>query len=99
MEGSALWRGCGGQLALDEVIAHVHPRDPAARVAEIVRRSGTSFYWAMRLLPAPKRNAMFAVYAFCREVDDVADGPEPPDVKMRALAGWEGEIDRLYAGS
>jgi phytoene/squalene synthetase len=44
-------------------------------VDDLVRRSGTSFYWAIRMLPEEKRRAMFAVYAFCREVDDIADEP------------------------
>ena len=63
-----------------------------------VRRSGTSFYWAMRLLPRPRRQAMFAVYAFCREVDDIADEPGTPAYKRRALAAWRAEIDAVYAG-
>lgn len=72
--------------------------DPSAEVTEIVRRSGTSFYWAMRLLPKYKRDAMFAVYAFCREVDDVADEPGSPVEKMRGLDAWQEEIDRLFSG-
>jgi phytoene synthase len=63
-----------------------------------VRRSGTSFYWAMRLLPPAKRHAMFAVYAFCREVDDIADDDRPLDAKRRDLARWRDEIEALYAG-
>ncbi len=43
------------------------------QVESLVRRSKTTFFWAMRLLPEAKRNAMYAVYAFCREVDDIAD--------------------------
>ena len=39
-----------------------------------VNNSDSSFYWPMRLMPSKKRQAIFAVYAFCREVDDVADG-------------------------
>ena len=39
-----------------------------------VQAAGSSFYWAMRFLPARKRAALFAIYAFCREVDDIADG-------------------------
>ena len=70
-----------------------------ARITEIVKRSGTSFYWAMRVLPPFKRNAMFAVYAFCREVDDIADGPERPTRKIQELDIWQGEIDRLYDGN
>lgn len=52
----------------------------------------------MRLLPKHKRDAMFAVYAFCREVDDVADEPGTPDTKMRELDNWQAEIDRLFEG-
>src|SRR5439155_16588323 len=63
-----------------------------------VEAAGTSFYWAMRLLPEQRRNGMYAVYAFCREVDDVADGEWPVDDKLAALAAWREEIDALYAG-
>ena len=67
-------------------------------VTVVVRRSGTSFYWAMRLLPRRKREAMYAVYAFCREVDDIADDPGLPREKLSRLAGWRVEIERLYSG-
>jgi squalene synthase HpnD/squalene synthase HpnC len=67
-------------------------------VRKVVLGSGTSFYWGMRLLPAAKRKAMYAIYAFCREVDDVADGNAPVAAKLEALAGWRREIDALYAG-
>ena len=67
-------------------------------VTSIVRDSGTSFYWAMRLLPVQKRNAIFAVYAFCREVDDIADNPGSESDKLRQLADWRLEIERLFSG-
>ena len=67
-------------------------------VEDIVRASGTSFFWAMRVLPGEKRKAMFAVYAFCRVVDDIADEPNPLDVKKRELARWRTEIANLYSG-
>lgn len=67
-------------------------------VDAVVRQSGTSFYWAMRLLPPEKRQAMFAIYAFCREVDDIADDPGEEIAKLNQLAEWREEIDRLYAG-
>ena len=63
-----------------------------------VEAAGTSFYWAMRLLPKQRRNAMYAVYAFCREVDDIADGERPVDHKIAALTAWREEINALYAG-
>ena len=71
---------------------------PAAHAQAVVRRSGTSFFWSMRLLPRAKREAMFAIYAFCREVDDIADGPADSASKIEQLAGWRDEIDALYRG-
>jgi phytoene synthase len=75
-----------GEAALRQTIRH--------RVAA----AGTSFYWAMRLLPPDRRNGMFAVYTFCREVDDIADDQRPIEHKLTALAAWREEIDALYAG-
>jgi squalene synthase HpnD/squalene synthase HpnC len=72
--------------------AEVHVRD-------VVLGSGTSFYWGMRLLPDAKRKAMYAIYAFCREVDDLADGNAPVTAKLEALAGWRREVDALFAGT
>lgn len=63
-----------------------------------VEAAGTSFYWAMRLLPQERRNGMYAVYAWCREVDDIADGERPVAHKLAALAVWRDEIEALYAG-
>ena len=75
--------------------------DPAQYdlVAGVVRASGSSFYWGMRLLDRPRRYAMYAIYAFCREVDDIADEPGEPETKRRQLAEWRVELDRLYAGA
>ncbi len=72
--------------------------DPRAAIRARVAAAGTSFYWAMRLLPEARREAMFAVYAFCREVDDIADSDEAPAVKRAGLAEWRGEIDAIYDG-
>jgi phytoene synthase len=73
-----------------------------AALRETIRRrveaAGTSFYWAMRLLPADRRHAMYAVYAWCREVDDIADGDRPVGFKLAALAAWRDEIAALYEG-
>ena len=82
----------------EQSVRHV-VADPIQNVTQIVKRSGTSFYWAMRLLPPQKRQAMYAVYAFCREVDDIADGTDTPAQKMRALDEWQSEIERLYLGT
>ncbi|MHA1570383.1 MAG: presqualene diphosphate synthase HpnD [Alphaproteobacteria bacterium] len=73
-------------------------RDAIEHVRTVVRGAGSSFYWAMKLLPADKRNAMFAIYAFCREVDDIADEPAPRDDKLARLDAWRDELDAIYAG-
>lgn len=71
--------------------------DTLARVQ--AKASGSSFYSAMRILPRREREAMFAIYAFCREVDDIADEPGPTDDERRAaLDAWRADLDRLYAG-
>jgi phytoene synthase len=65
-------------------------------ITQRVRSAGSSFYWGMRLLDPPRRNAMFAVYAFCREVDDIADGDAAPEAKITGLDRWRAEIDAIY---
>ncbi len=72
--------------------------DPRAAIRARVAAAGTSFYWAMRLLPEARREATFAIYAYCREVDDIADGSDPPAIKCAGLADWRREIDAAYAG-
>ena len=68
-------------------------------VRQVVSRSGSSFLWGMRVLPRPRREAMYAIYAFCREIDDIADEPGAEAAKLAALAAWREEIERLYAGT
>ena len=75
--------------ALD--VEHAH-----ARVREIVAASGSSFFWAMRLLPKARRRAIFAVYAFCRQVDDIADNDGQDKDKLIALNTWRQAIEGLY---
>ncbi len=67
-------------------------------IEQRVRRSGSSFYWAMRLMTAERRAAMYAIYAFCREVDDIADEPGEPAEKRRGLAAWRDDIAAIYDG-
>jgi presqualene diphosphate synthase len=75
------------------------PGEAALRrtIRDRVEEAGTSFYWAMRLLPQDRRNGMYAVYAWCREVDDIADSERPVAHKLTALALWREEIEALYA--
>lgn len=67
-------------------------------VEAIVQGAGTSFYRGMRILPRERRGAMYAVYAFCRSVDDVADGAMDAAEKHAALDRWRARIDALYRG-
>ena len=67
-------------------------------VTQQVGQAKSSFYTAMRLLPEDRRNGMYAIYAFCREVDDIADEPASQEEKQRGLAAWRDEIEAIYAG-
>src|SRR5256884_2771561 len=58
--------------------------------------SGSSFYAAMRILPREQREAMFQIYSFCRQVDDIADSDGPRPERLAALQQWRDDIDALY---
>ncbi|MGA0603106.1 presqualene diphosphate synthase HpnD [Caulobacter sp. KR2-114] len=74
------------------------PEQPAANTEQ--QASGSSFYTAMRLLPPLERTAIFAVYAFCREVDDIADEPGMPiPQRQTELDAWRADLAALYAGT
>jgi squalene synthase HpnD len=60
--------------------------------------SGSSFYAAMRILPREQREAMFQIYSFCRQVDDIADSHGPREERLAALQKWRDDIDALYRG-
>ncbi|HLO76572.1 MAG TPA: presqualene diphosphate synthase HpnD [Magnetospirillum sp.] len=70
--------------------------DAQSQAAAKAKAASSSFYWALRTLPVQKRMSMFAVYAFCREVDDIADSPLPPADKLAALDRWRTNVDRLF---
>ena len=63
-----------------------------------LRAAGSSFFWAMQLVSHQRREAMYALYAFCREVDDIANGDAPRWLKQSWLSDWRNEIALLYAG-
>ena len=65
--------------------------------ARVARESGTNFYYAFRLLPAEKRRAIFALYSFCRVVDDCVD--EEGGEGEAGLGRWMQEVYRCYAGT
>jgi phytoene synthase len=60
--------------------------------------SGSSFYYSFLFLPQERRRAITALYAYCREVDDIVDEMQEPGVAQAKLAWWTEEIGRLYAG-
>ncbi len=67
-------------------------------VERIVQQAGTSFYRGMRILPADRRSALYAIYAFCRLVDDIADEPADMAIKRGRLDEWRAAVAALYAG-
>ncbi len=71
---------------------------PETYVQQKAAASGSSFYYAFLFLPKPRRAAITAFYAFCREVDDVVDEVSDPGVAQTKLAWWEAEVSRAYAG-
>jgi phytoene synthase len=72
--------------------------EATARVDHGTTASGSSFYAAMRILPAEQREAMFQIYSFCRKVDDIADSDGPRGERLAALQQWRDDIDALYRG-
>ena len=61
-------------------------------------QSGSSFYYSFLFLPSERRQAITALYAFCREVDDVVDENTDPQVARTSLAWWRSEIVRMMQG-
>lgn len=72
--------------------------DAKAYCHTIVKASGSSFYYTFLFLPRAKREAIEAVYAFCRVVDDVVDQPKPEVQALEELRRWHDELDRCFAG-
>ena len=62
------------------------------------RANSSSFYLAMRILRRDQRAAMFEVYSFCRQVDDIADNDAPREKRLAELSAWRQDIDVLYSG-
>jgi phytoene synthase len=71
---------------------------PEQYVQEKAAASGSSFYYAFLFLTPPRRAAITAFYAFCREVDDVADEVSDAGVAATKLAWWRGEVGAAFAG-
>jgi phytoene synthase len=71
---------------------------PEQYVQERAAQSGSSFYYAFLFLPPPRRAAITAFYAFCREVDDVVDEVHDPAIAAAKLAWWKQEVAGSFAG-
>jgi len=61
--------------------------------------SGSSFYYSFLFLPPDRRRAITALYAFCREVDDVVDETGEPQIAAAKLGWWRSEVANLFAGN
>ena len=72
---------------------------PEQYVQQKAAASGSSFYYAFLFLPKPRRAAITAFYAFCREVDDVVDDMVDPGVARTKLAWWQAEVAKAFAGA
>ena len=70
-------------------IANQYCKDKAAQ-------SGSSFYYSFLFLPSDQRQAIMAVYAFCREVDDIVDECTDKEIAYKKLEWWQEEIDRIF---
>lgn len=66
--------------------------------AALVRRAKTNFYYAFVFLPRPRREAIFAAYAFSRHTDDLVDDAESPEAGARALTAWREQLHACYDG-
>ena len=72
--------------------------NPDQYCQERAAKSGSSFYYSFMFLPPLKRRAITALYAFCREVDDIADECLDVSIAHTKLAWWRNEVSNIYAG-
>ncbi|MBI2307521.1 MAG: presqualene diphosphate synthase HpnD [Rhodocyclales bacterium] len=72
--------------------------NPDQYCQEKAASSGSSFYYSFLFLPPERRRAITALYAFCREVDDVVDECHDPQIAATKLVWWRQEVARLYEG-
>jgi phytoene synthase len=73
--------------------------NPTKFVSRLTRKSRSNFFYAFLCLPRPQREALYAVYAFCRIVDDAVDVGEDQPAKRKELDRWRGEIAQVFDGS
>jgi squalene synthase HpnC/squalene synthase HpnD len=92
---AAASRESGGALSAASSAAAAESYENCHRIA---REAHSNFYYAFFLLPKPKRDALAALYAFMRLVDDVADEGNDLAAKQRGLAKWRAELDEAVTG-
>ena len=73
--------------------------NPTKFVSRLTRKSRSNFFYAFLALPRPQREALYAVYAFCRIVDDAVDVGEDQPAKRKELDRWRAEIAQVFEGS
>lgn len=73
--------------------------NPQQYCKKLVAASGSSFYYSFIFLPPEKRDAIVAIYAFCREVDDIVDECKDPRIAQQKIIWWNSEIEQLYKGT
>src|SRR5262249_28221009 len=95
--GRCLWHCPRFYLNMTPPNAILEARD-ANEVLERVKNSGSSFLLGMMAVPHARRRAMFALYAFCRVVDDIADGEAPEAWRLAQLQEWRAHVERLFTG-
>lgn len=76
--------------------SHITYNEAMADVRARVKASGTSFAAGMGILPIPRREGMYALYAFCREVDDIADESPTVEIREAGLKLWHDRIQKLF---
>jgi phytoene synthase len=87
------------RLDVAQRVGQLHTMTPQEYVQQKAANSGSSFYYAFLFLPADRRAAITAFYAFCREVDDVVDEISDPSVAQSTLAWWQTEVSQSFAGN
>ncbi len=73
--------------------------DAQAYCTAVTKRSGSNFYYSFLFLPKPRRDAMYTIYAFCKEVDSAVDEPPPGSAPQDQLRRWRAELDAAYHGT
>ena len=74
------------------------PTTDESIIKGIVVSSGTSFFWGMKILSYEQKRAIFAVYAFCRKIDDIADNQHTSrNEKLKEISLWEKKIDCIFS--